>query len=146
MGVQILINYNGNCRKAAEYYSEVFDTKPPVFMTFGEGVRSEEHSIPLEAMHLIMYTELEIEGDRIMLSDIFPGMEFTVGNNMNLSVICKDAETATKYFYRMKEKGTVEMELQETEWSPCYGSIIDPYGIHWQFNTTPEVGEFSIES
>ena len=146
MGVQIFLNYNGDCREAAEYYSEIFETKPPVFMTFGEGIREEDHSVPLEAMNLIMYTELEIEGDRIMLSDIFPGMEYKVGNNMNLTVICKDVETVTKYFYRMKEKGTVEMDLQETEWSPIYGSITDPYGIHWQFNATPEVGEFSIES
>ena len=146
MGVQIFLNFNGNCREAAEFYSGVFMNEPPQFMTFAQGPADEEHPVPPDALDLIMYTEILVEGDRIMLSDIYPGMEYTVGNNVNLTVICRDIETATGYFNRMKEKGTVEMELQETFWSPMYGSVKDDFGIVWQFDAEPKDKEFSVET
>ncbi|MNZ56399.1 hypothetical protein D3C78_743440 [compost metagenome] len=43
-------------------------------------------------------------------------------------------EDIQAYFSRLKEGGKVEMELQETFWSKCYGSVVDRFGIHWQFN------------
>ena len=37
-------------------------------------------------------------------------------------------------FHKLKEGGTVGMELQETFWSKCYGSLTDKFGIGWQFS------------
>ena len=34
----------------------------------------------------------------------------------------------------MKEGSSVEMDLQETFWSKCYGSLTDKFGIIWQFS------------
>ncbi|WP_312651738.1 VOC family protein [Proteiniclasticum sp.] len=141
MSVHIFLNYAGDCREAAEFYSHVFQTEPPVYMTYGEGAQDPEHPLPQEAMNLIMYTELLIEGDTIMLMDAYPPIDLQLGNNMSLTVVCDDREKATEYFNRMKERGTVDMELQETFWSPLYGSIIDDFGIIWQFNVDPDEGE-----
>ena len=37
-------------------------------------------------------------------------------------------------FDKLKEGGSVGMELQETFWSKCYGSLKDKFGIEWQFS------------
>ncbi len=157
MSLQVFLNFSGNCKEATEFYSHVFQTEPPVYMTYGEGEQDPEHPLPQDAMNLIMYTDLLIEGDTIMLMDSYPPIDLQVGNNISLTVICKDKDTATNYFNRMLERGTVEMELQETFWSPWYGSIIDDFGIIWQFNVDADeteniseyesspVGEFSPE-
>ena len=145
MSVQIFLNFGGNCKEATEFYSHVFQTEPPVYMTYGEGAQDPEHPLPQEAMNLIMYTELLIEGDMIMLMDSYPPIDLQVGNNMSLTVICKDKDTATGYFNRMAERGTVDMELQETFWSPWYGSVIDDFGIIWQFNVSQDEDELISE-
>lgn len=38
----------------------------------------------------------------------------------------------------LKENGHIEMELQETFWSPLYGNVTDKYGVQWQLSTEPE--------
>ena len=38
----------------------------------------------------------------------------------------------TSSFNQLKEGGIVGMELQETFWSKCYGSVTDKFGIQWQ--------------
>lgn len=128
------INFNGNCRAAVEFYAEVFETKQPRIITFGDMKESPEWPVPEEAKKLIMHTELELEGTRVMFSDLFPGMPRTQGDNISLAVMMSDRQKAESLFKRLSEDGEIEMELQETEWSGCYGSLKDQFGIHWQIN------------
>jgi PhnB protein len=78
---------------------------------------------------------LKIEGDTVMFSDSFPGMDLTVGDNISLTVVAKDIAKTRRYFDLLKVGGEIAMELQETFWTPLYGSLTDRYGIVWQFST-----------
>ncbi|MBW7458103.1 VOC family protein [Paenibacillus sepulcri] len=134
MAVDVYLNFNGNCREAAEFYSEVFGAEKPKFMTFGETPPSPEYPLPEEAKNLIMHTRLNIYGSNVMFSDVFPGMPFVQGNNISLAIVVDSQEKLQSAFDQLKEGGKVEMELQETFWSKYYGSVVDKFGIHWQFN------------
>ncbi|HEX5565010.1 MAG TPA: VOC family protein, partial [Sporosarcina sp.] len=37
-------------------------------------------------------------------------------------------------FDRLKQGGSVVMDLQETFWSKSYGSLKDQFGIEWQIS------------
>ncbi len=130
MAVEVFVNFNGNCREAVSYYADIFGVEVPQFMTFGEG--SPEHPVPEQAKDWIMYSALKIAGSTVMFSDCFPGMTLIQGNNITLTIGSKDAAELTGYFNRLKEGGTVQMELQETFWSKCYGMCTDKFGIPWQ--------------
>lgn len=132
MAIEAYINFNGNCREAVEFYSEVFETEKPKVMTFGELPPNPEFPIPEEAKNLVMHTSLNINGSNVMFSDVFPGMTFIQGNNISLTVISGNKEYITKVFEKLEEGGKVEMELQETFWSKCYGNLTDKFGIGWQ--------------
>jgi len=134
MAVDVYLNFNGNCREAVEYYAQVFGTEKPQFMTFGESPQSPDYPLPDEAKDLIMHTRLNIQGSRMMFSDTFPGMPFTLGNNISLAIVSEDLEELQSQFDQLKEGGKVAMDLQETFWSKCYGSLTDKFGIEWQFN------------
>lgn len=134
MSVDVYINFNGNCREAVEFYAQVFETEQPQFMTFGEAPPNPEYPLPEEAKNLIMHTRLSIDGSNVMFSDVFPGMPFNAGNNISLSIVSNNMEKIKSYFAKLKNGGTVGMELQETFWSKCYGSLTDKFGIEWQFN------------
>lgn len=132
--MDIYINFNGNCREAVEYYAQVFGTEKPQMMAFGDTPPNPEFELPEEAKHLIMHTRLTISGSNVMFSDVFPGTPYVAGNNISLSIVTDKEEEIQSAFNKLKEGGTVIMELQETFWSKCYGSVTDKYGIIWQFN------------
>lgn len=134
MGVDVYLNFNGNCREAVEYYAQVFGTEKPKLMTFRDVPPNPEYPLPEEAKNLIMHTRLNIFGSNVMFSDVFPGMPFVAGNNISLAVVIDDMETLQSTFNKLKEEGTVGMELQETFWSKCYGNLTDKFGVEWQFN------------
>jgi len=134
MSVDIYINFNGNCREAVEYYAQVFGTEKPNIMSFGDAPPNPEYPLPKEAKNLVMHSRLNIAGSNVMFSDVFPGMPFNAGNNISLAIVHKNLDELKSYFHGLKEGGTVRMELQETFWSKCYGSLIDKFGIEWQFN------------
>jgi PhnB protein len=134
MAIEIYMNFDGNCRDAVEFYTEVFKTEQPKIMTFGDMPPNEEYPLPEEAKNLIMHTRLNMCGSVVMFSDIFPGMTFVQGTNITLAIVSDDLDEIKSLFNQLKEDGTVGMELQETFWSTCYGSVKDKFGIEWQFN------------
>jgi PhnB protein len=146
MSIDVYLNFNGNCREAAEFYAEVFETEKPEIMTFGQTPPNPEYQLPEEAKDLVMHTRLDIDGSNVMFSDVFPGMPFVVGNNISLSFVNKDIDKIKLLFDKLKEGGEVGMELQETFWSKCYGSLKDKFGIEWQLNCeSEETGEEAPE-
>jgi PhnB protein len=75
---------------------------------------------------------------KVMFSDTFPGTPFTVGNNITLEVVLDNIDELNSYFARLKDGGKVGMDLQETFWSKCYGSLTDKFGIGWKFSHESE--------
>jgi len=134
MAVDIYMNFNGNCREAVAFYAQVFKTETPQIMTFGDAPQSPDFPLPEEAKDLIMHTRLNIQGSNVMFSDTFPGMPFVVGNNITLAIVNEDLDELKSLFNQLQEDGKVAMELQETFWSKCYGSLTDKFGTVWQFN------------
>ncbi|MDB6353983.1 VOC family protein [Trichococcus sp. K1Tr] len=45
-----------------------------------------------------------------------------------------DVEEARTVFNRLADGGSIGMELQQTFWSPLYGSLTDRYGVEWQIS------------
>ncbi|MEK3978457.1 VOC family protein [Psychrobacillus sp. FSL K6-2836] len=134
MAIDVYLTFNGNCREAAEFYAEVFKTEKPEIMTFGESPQNPDYVLPDEAKDLVLHTRLNINGSNVMFSDTFPGSPFIAGNNISLAFVSKEEEVVKSAFNALKEGGKVSMDLQETFWSKCYGSLRDKFGIEWQFS------------
>lgn len=134
VSVDVYMNFDGNCREAVEFYTEVFETEKPKIMTFSDAPPNPDYPIPDEAKNLVMHTRLNIFGSNVMFSDVFPGMPFIQGNNISLAVVIQDEDKVKSLFHKLKEGGSVSMELQETFWSKCYGIVKDKFGIEWQCN------------
>lgn len=134
MSVNIYLNFPGNTREVVNFYAEVFNQPAPKIMAFGDMPQNPNYPLPEEAKSLVMHTRLEISGSVVMFSDTFPGMPFTAGNNFSMSLVSADKEELTNAFHKLKEGGSVKMELQATDWSKLYGQVEDKFGILWQFN------------
>lgn len=134
MAVNVYINFNGNCREAVEFYAKVFGIEKHKIMTFGEAPSNPAYPLPEEAKKLVMHTMLNISGSTVMFSDVFPGSPFVSGNNISLTVTSKNIDEIKALFNKLKEGGTVGMDIQETFWSKCFGSLTDKFGIQWQLS------------
>jgi len=134
MSVDVYMNFNGNCREAVEFYAQVFGTEKPKIMSFADSPQNPDYPLPEEAKNMVMHARLNIDGSNVMFSDVFPGMPFIEGNNITLSIVNENKDKIISYYDKLKEGGTVVMELQETFWSKCYGQVKDKFGILWQLN------------
>ena len=136
MAIEVYLVFNGNCREAVEFYSEVFETPIQPILTYGEGNIPGDFTD--EEKNLVMHSFLNISGSRIMFSDSYPGEPVNIGQNVSITILSNDMDEIKAQFNRLKEGGTVEMDLQETFWSKCYGSLIDKFGVSWQFSHVDE--------
>lgn len=134
MAIDIYVNFNGNCREAVEFYAMAFNAEKQQIMTFQDAPPDPQFPVSEEMKNLVLHTFLKINGSTIMFSDVPPGMPFTAGNNITLVYSSNNMEEMKTIFYKLKEGGTVEMDLQETFWSKCYGSVKDKFGIGWQLS------------
>ncbi len=134
MALQLFISFDGDCREAVAFYAKAFKTGTPKFMTYGEAPPDPEMALDEKDKHLIMYTDLSIEGTTVMFCDNPPGMPFEKGNNISLTIVTKDEKEIKRLFHELGAGGEVVMELQETFWSNLYGMVTDKFGITWQFS------------
>lgn len=134
MPVNVYINFNGNCREAVEFYAEIFETEEPKIMTFGDVPPDPNFLIPGDAKERIIHASLNIKGCTVMFSDVFPGSDYTPGNNISLTVVSDSLDEILYLYDRLREDGTVDMELRETFFSKYYASLTDKFGIPWQLS------------
>jgi len=118
MKISPYLFFNGNCADAIALYEKAFRVK-------AECMPNEE------AENLIAHAQLEVGGDSIMLCDTEQPVRF--GDNMMVTIQFGESEaTAVKVaFDTLKEGGQVIMELEETEWSKCFGLLTDRFGVKW---------------
>ncbi|KNY26451.1 VOC family protein [Pseudobacteroides cellulosolvens] len=138
MAIQTYINFHGNCREAVLFYADIFKTEPPRFMLFGDMPPNPNFPIDETTKNLVMHTDLNIKGSIVMFSDVPKDMPFTVGNNISIVFSSNDTDELKSIFEKLKEGGSVIMDLHETFWSKCYGFVTDKFGIGWQLSYSEE--------
>lgn len=126
--------FNGQATEAIAFYADAFQSIDTSIMTFGEAPENPEHPIPIDAKNRVMHGYVSIAGEKIMFSDTFSEAPASIGNNITLAIISNDIEFMRQAFTKLAKEGDILMDLQETFFSPLYGSIRDKYGIEWQFS------------
>lgn len=131
MPVDVFVFFNGNCREAVTFYAEVFEKELPEFMTYGQVPPDPAQPLSAAGQTRILYTSLNIMGSEVMFSDIQAGLPPRTGNNISLSVGSQSQAEIRQLFDRLKQGGTVELDLQPTFFSGLHGMVRDKYGIGW---------------
>jgi PhnB protein len=126
------LNFDGDCRKAFEFYAEALGGRligPP--MTCGESPMAAQCP---EAVHdRVMHVQLEADGATLMGADgpaEFARRESATCINVDVGSI-KDAE---RIFATLSAGGRVDVPIAETFWALRWGSLTDRYGKPWMVN------------
>jgi PhnB protein len=126
---------NGNAREAIQFYEKALDAQVLFSQSFGEMPENPDFPLPAEAKELISHATMKVGETDLMFSDTFPGQPHQSGNQVTICISTDDAEKARKMFDALQQDGQVTMPLQETFFSPAYGSVIDKFGINFQIFT-----------
>lgn len=132
MQFNVFINFDGNCRKAVEFYAKAFNSEVKNLMTYGEAPPEDGMSMPEADKNKVMYADIQIGGLNVMFMDMPTGMPLTIGNNVQPTISTSDKDEVKRIFEALKEGGQVNAELEKTFFSDLYGMITDKFGVIWQ--------------
>ena len=127
------VSFSGNCEEAVALYEKAFNVKAEI-VRYKDAPPDNDYLPSEETKNLIMHAQFEVGGEMIMLCDTPPEYPVKAGDNIGIMAEFDDAETAKAAFAILKEGGQVNMELQETFWSKCFGSLTDKFGIGWNIS------------
>jgi len=122
------VSFDGNARQAMEYYQSVFGGELTV-STFGEFGMPDPAAAD-RVMHAMLVTD---DGLALMGADTPPGMDFTPGGAITISLSGEDSQLRD-YWEKLSDGGTVAMPLEKQVWGDEFGQCTDKFGVPWMVN------------
>ncbi len=129
------IQFRSEAREAITFYASVFGGAPEI-STFGEYGDPGEVD-PEGVMHAGLRTPA---GFTLMAADTPPGMEFSPGSQITVSLSGDDDELRT-YWERLADGGRVTVPLEKQMWGDEFGEVVDRFGIAWMVNIAGSGGD-----
>jgi PhnB protein len=123
------ISFNGDARQAMEFYRSVLGGTLAL-STFGEFGKPDAPEADL-IMHGMLETD---SGFALMGADTPPGMDYSPGTNITISLSGDDADELRGYWQKLSESGTVSVPLEKQMWGDEFGACTDQFGIGWLVN------------
>jgi PhnB protein len=121
--------YVVNCKEALEYYKGVFGGEIQN-VQLADGIpmfKGQEGKI--------IHSELHINESCILyLVDVLDGSG--KGSESDLVLEMDSEEEINRVYSALKEKGSVQYELQKTFWGAYHAVVVDCYGNKWGLNYT----------
>ena len=120
------LNFNGTCREAFTRYQEIFGGELHIM---GAGDMPDGEDTPPDwNPDMVIHAALAI-GDAMLMASDAPGSPPPASTYVHYEA--KDVDDAKRVFEALAEGGEVEMEIEETFWSPAFGSCQDRWGTLW---------------
>ena len=132
------LNFSGRCEEAIALYRSALGAETVMLMRNSEmpapegAPASEGRSDAPAALdgNKVLHAELRIGKSSIMCTD-GGGMPATSFAGIALSASVADEAEAKRVFAALGEGGSVQMPLDKTFWSPCFGMLTDMFGVSW---------------
>jgi PhnB protein len=130
MKVEPYLFFNGQCEEAIAFYQEALGAKLMALMRMNESPEPPAIPLPANWGTKVMHAMLQIGETNLLLSDGSHSGEIHF-KGFFLSLSTPDASAAKRAFDALAEKGEVRMPLGKTFWSPCFGMVVDRFGVGW---------------
>lgn len=128
MQVQPYLSFDGRCEEAIQFYQHALGAEVTMLVRFKDS--PERGMIPPGGEDKVMHARLRVGGATILASDgrcvgkpAFQGF--------SLSLTAADEAEADRLFTALSDGGQVQMPLTRTFFSPCFGMLVDRFGVQW---------------
>ncbi|HVW07160.1 MAG TPA: VOC family protein [Bryobacteraceae bacterium] len=125
------LSFNGDCRKAFEFYAKCFAGTISFMGTYA-GSPLESQFGP-EMAEKIMHASLQLESGMLTGNDV-RAADYRKPQGFSLLYSLNDVSRAETIFRELSEGGAVQMPMEKTFWAERFGVVIDRFGIPWAIN------------
>jgi len=130
MAFRPYLAFAGNCREAFTRYQEIFGGEL-VVLTFADVSEDAGPPPPGTPTDAVMHAALTA-GDDLLMGGDDPSGNFQGGvSGMCVNWSSPDVGEAKRVFDALSDKGQVQMELNQTFFSPAFGMCTDRFGTPW---------------
>jgi len=133
MQIHAQLSFSGQCEEAFTWYARVLHGTVLMMLRYGESPMADQ--VPHDWRHKIVHARLDVNGSQLTGSDA-PRAAYQRPCGVSLVVNLADQTEAARVFQGLAEKGSVQLPMQPTFWSPAYGAVVDQFGIPWEVNCT----------
>ena len=131
MQVQPYLFYDGRCEEALEFYKQALGIQVEMLMRFSESPDPMPPGmIPPGAERKVMHASFRL-GDSVLMASDGHCSGHTSFKGFSLSIPAPDQAAAERMFNALADGGQVQMPLQKTFYSPCFGMVTDKFGVGW---------------
>ena len=120
------LNFNGTCREAFTRYQEIFGGE--LYVMGADDMPDGESVTPDWNPDMVVHAALSL-GDGMLMASDAPGSAPPASTYVHYEA--KDVDDAKRVFEALAEGGEIEMAMEETFWSPAFGSCKDRWGTLW---------------
>ena len=120
------LTFDGNAREAMEFYHSILGGELRI-NTFGE-FGAPDPAIADKVMHAMLTSE---KGYLLMAADTAPGMPYTPGNTITVSLSGDPGEGLEEVWEKLAADGSVQMPFEKQMWGDLYGQLVDKFGVPW---------------
>ena len=130
MAFRPYLAFAGNCREAFTRYKEIFGGEL-VVLTFADVAEDAGPPPPGTPTDAVMHAALTAGDDVLMGADDPSGNFKGTVSGMCVNWSSPDVGEAKRVFDALSDKGQVQMELNQTFFSPAFGMCTDRFGTPW---------------
>jgi len=132
MRLSFHIHFNGNCQEAFELYEVLLDGKIGTMLPFGKSPAAA--NVPEDWQSKIVHANIQIFGVEISGDDIPPD-QYEAPKGFYVLLAFENEGKTSAAFEELSKDGKIIFPLQKTFWSPCYGIVVDRFGVPWKLNS-----------
>lgn len=127
------IHFPGNCSKALLFYEKVFNGTDKQVDLYRNAPPNPGFPVTEEMKDLVMHASMTICGTNFNFSDT---MDKTIAGNMIcFNIFFQTADEVCSVFHKLKENGSIVVDIGPQFFSSMYGSVVDQFGMKWQLIT-----------
>ncbi|MCH4886029.1 VOC family protein [Acidaminobacter sp. JC074] len=134
MKIHTYVNFQGQAKEAITFYAEILGTNEPNIMYYKDLPPDPNFPVPEACKDWVMHGSINYNDQIIMFSDQLPHVDYKQSNAVGLLIDLDDEKALKALYDKFSDGATIEMPFAETFWAKGFGSLIDKFGIYWQFN------------
>jgi PhnB protein len=122
--------FGGRCEEALAFYGQALGAEVEMLMRFSESPEAPPPGMLQPGFEKkVMHASFRVRGIPLMASDGCDDKSKAEGFRLALAV--PSESEARRAFDALAAGGSVQMPLDKTFWSPCFGMLTDRFGIGW---------------
>ena len=127
MSFHAYLFFSGTCKEAFTRYSEIFGGE--LFMM--TNAEAPDGGMPGGAPDMVIHAALTLSNGGMIMASDDPTGDGAGTKGVSVIFSATDIDEAKRVFTALSEGGQVTGELQETFFSPAFGTCIDRWGVAW---------------